>query len=443
MNDLTVGKEGKVILRFALPMLLGNVFQQLYNIVDSMIVGNFLGKEALSAVGASFPIIFVLISLIIGVATGFTIVIAQFFGAKNFTKVKLAIDTMYIVLFFSSFLIAGIGLFFSEAILKLIDLPAEIIPQAKLYLNITLAGSIVMFGYNGTAAILRGLGDSKTPLYFLIISTLVNIVLDYVFVAYFGWGIAGVAIATVIAQGGSFLTAVYYLNHYHQIINISAFHVKLDIGILKKSLRIGLPSGLQQMFVAMGMLAVFKIVNAFGTNVIAAYSVALRIDSFALMPAFNFSSAFSTFVGQNVGANKPKRIIKGLWATLRMTSLISVSFSAIALLFGKNIMAWFTSDYNVIMLGAEYLTIIGIFYILFSAMFSINAVFRGSGDTIVPMFITLFALWFVRLPVSYYLSLEIGKTGIWWGVPIAWAVGLSLSFFYYLSGKWKIPINTL
>ncbi len=228
MKDLTVGKESKLIFQFAAPMLLGNVFQQLYNIVDSIVIGNFIGKEALAAVGASFPIIFVLISLVIGFGTGATIIIAQYFGAKQLEKVKRTIDTLYIFLFFASIVLTILGITFSGPLFKLIQLPEEVFPYAKQYLNIYLSGLIFFFGFNGTAAILRGLGDSKTPLYFLIVSTITNIVFDLLFVIVFDWGIAGVAIATVISQGGAFITAIIYLNRTHQIMKFSISKLVFD-----------------------------------------------------------------------------------------------------------------------------------------------------------------------------------------------------------------------
>lgn len=437
MNDLTTGKEGRLILFFALPMLLGNVFQQVYNIVDSIIVGNFLGKEALSAVGASFPIIFVLISLIIGIASGTSIIISQNFGAKDIEKVRRAIDTIYIFLFFSYFIVAGLGILFSESIFRLISLPETIIPQAKIYFHITMYGLITDFGFNATSSILRGLGDSKTPLYFLIFSTILNIILDLLFVIVFEWGIAGVAIASVISKALALLAAIWYLNKHHEIIRISLKKMTFDKTIFVQSLKIGLPSGLQHMFVALGMMALFKIVNIFGTDVIAAYSVAMRIDAFAVMPAMNFSMALTAFVGQNLGAKKLYRVKKGMLATFFMTALISVTFTLTALFLGEEIMRVFTPDENVIKIGAEYLLIVGFFYISFSTMFTINSVFRGAGDTIVPMFITLFSLWIIRIPISYFLSQEIGVKGIWWGIPIAWIIGMCFSFFYYLTGRWK------
>ncbi len=437
MKDLTKGKESSLILKFALPMLFGNVFQQLYNVVDSIIVGNFIGKEALAAVGASFPLIFAFLSLIIGIASGSTIVISQYFGAKEIEKVKRTIDTLFIFLFFASIVISIIGIIFSEDIFRFLKLPEEVIPQAKIYFNIFIGGVIVSFGFNGTSAILRGLGDSKTPLYFLIVSTFANIAFDLLFVLVFKWGIAGVAIASVLAQGGAFLTAVIYLNRKHEIIQFSLTNLIFDKTIFKKSLRIGLPTGIQQTFVAIGMTALIGIVNKFGTNVIAAYSVVMRIGSLATLPAMNFAQALSTFVGQNIGARKMERINTGLIATLKMSSLVSLGVSAFVLLGATFLMNLFTNDPEVIRIGREYLFIVGGFYIVFSAMFIISGVMRGAGDTLIPMFLSLISLWIIRIPGAWILSDYFGEIGIWWSMPIGWIVGLILSFAYYLTGNWK------
>ena len=437
MKDLTVGKESKLILQFAAPMLLGNVFQQMYNIVDSIIIGNFIGKEALAAVGASFPIIFALISLVIGFATGATIIIAQYFGAKKLDMVKRTIDTLYIFLFFASIILSVIGISLSAPIFRLIQLPEEVVPYSMLYLQIYLSGLIFFFGFNGTAAILRGLGDSKTPLYFLIISTITNVIFDLLFVIVFKWGIAGVAIGTILAQGGAFITAIIYLNRTHDVVKLAVRKLKFDRDIFRQSIRIGLPSGLQQTFVSLGLIAIVWIVNLFGTDVIAAFAIAIRIDSLASLAAMNFGAALSTFVGQNLGANKVERVRAGLVSTFVMTSIISVTITAIAILFSRQLMGIFTDDQAVISIGSQYLVIVSSFYIIFSTLFVLNGVMRGAGDTLIPMFITLFSLWVVRIPVSYFLSQEIGETGIWWAIPIGWFLGMILAFFYYLTGRWK------
>jgi len=438
MRDLTKGPEGKQILIFALPMLLGNVFQQLYYIVDTLIIGHYLGTEALASAGASFPVIFVLISLMIGITTGINVVISQYYGNKNFKKVKRAIDTSLIFIFISSIGLSILGLLFSEQIFRLIGLPEELMADALMYFNVYIAGLIFMSGYNGTSAILRGMGDSKTPLYFLIISTFLNIGFDLLFVAVFKWGIGGISFATVLAQAIAFGLSVIYLNRYHPLIQFSFRGLSFDREVFRHSLRIGIPTGLQHTFVALGMAALMTIVNMFGTPTIAAYSIAWRIDSFATLPAMNFSMALSTFVGQNMGANKIERVRKGLKATLLMTTSYSLLVTIAAWLYGRTLMGFFTDDQLVIDIGYDYLVIVSSFYVVFGAMFVMHGTLRGAGDTLVPMFITLFSLWVLRVPLSYILSLKMGETGIWWGIPIAWVFGLVASYIYYKTGKWKL-----
>ncbi len=437
MRDLSQGPVARQIFLFALPMLLGNVFQQLYNIVDTIIIGQYIGTDALAAAGASFPVIFVLISLVIGITTGTTIIISQYYGARDYEAVRRAIDTAFLFLFFASLLLTALGLLFISDIWHLIDLPAHLHPDATLYFSIYAGGLVLMFGFNATSAVLRGLGDSRTPLYFLIISTILNIGFDLLFVLVFGWGIGGVAFATVLAQGIAFALSVIYLNRTHPLIRFTLRGLVFDWPIFRKSLRIGIPTGMQHTFVSLGMLALISIVNRFGTNTIAAYTIAWRIDSFAALPAMNFGLALTTFVGQNLGANRPERVRQGLHATLMMTSAISLTVTMVAWLFGRHLMGVFTSNTEVIDIGYSYLVIVSSFYIVFSAMFVTQAVMRGAGDTVIPMFITLIALWFLRIPASHLLSLRFGAEGIWWGIPVAWLFGLIAAYIYYRTGRWK------
>ncbi|MDD3878004.1 MAG: MATE family efflux transporter [Bacteroidales bacterium] len=437
MKNLTEGNEAKGIFVFVIPMLFGSVFQQLFNVVDTWVIGNYIGKEALGAVGASFPIIFVLISLIVGISTGSTVIISQYFGAKNKEMVKLTIDTTMFFLFWAALIITVIGLVFSKQIFLLIQLPPELMSDALLYFNIYLSGLLLLFGFNAVSAVLRGLGDSTTPLYFLIISTILNIILDLVFVLVFHWGVAGVSIATVIAQGISFFLSVIYLNRTHPLLNFSLLRIRFDKTLFLKSLKIGIPSGLQQTFVSLGMVALMVIVNTFGTDTIAAYTIAGRIDSFALLPAMNFSMALSIFVGQNLGAGSYLRVKKGYIATLKMTTAISILTSVIFIFLGKFIISQFNHDVNVIDIGYEYLLIVSPFYFVFSFMFINNGLLRGAGATLIPMFITLFSLWGLRIPASYFFSEIMGTQGIWLGIPIAWMCGGLFSYIYYKKGKWE------
>jgi putative MATE family efflux protein len=437
MRDLTQGNEAKLLFKFTLPMLIGNVFQQLYSTVDSIIVGRALGKDALAAVGTSFPVIFLLISLIMGITMGTNILIAQYYGAREIEKVKKTIDTAYVFLFFASLAITALGLIISKPILILLKTPPEVLPLAKQYMDITFIGIITVFGYNSINSILRGLGDSKTPLFFLIIATVINIVLDLIFILVFNWGVAGAAWATVIAQGFSFVFGLYYLNRFHDIFNFNLRDLHFSPEIFRLSLKIGLPTGVQQMLVGSGIMVLFRIVNGFGSAVVAAYTAATRIDSFASMPAMNFSQAISSFVGQNIGAGKPERVKKGYLAALGMSTLISVLITIVALVFSKELIAVFNSDPEVIVPGARYLVIVGLFYVVFSSMFITNGVMRGAGDTFIPMLITLLSLWLVRVPAAAFLSQKYGSDGIWWGIPLGWIIGAALSIGYYLTGRWK------
>ncbi|MFO7722380.1 MAG: MATE family efflux transporter [Bacteroidales bacterium] len=440
MKDLTNGNELKLILYFALPMLLGNLFQQVYSFTDSAIVGKFVGNEALAAIGASFPLIFVLIALAVGVANGVNIIISQYFGARDYKKVETAIDTMYLFSFIAGILLSVVGLVISKPIFRLINIPDEIMPHALTYFRIYTAGFILMFGYYATAGILRGLGDSKTPLYFLIISTVLNIGLDLLFIVVWGWGIEGAAIATVISQGVAFVLGAWYLRRKGSIINLHFRPFQFDREIFRQAMRVGLPSGMQQTFVALGGILLFWIVNDFGTEVIAGYSAAMRIDSLASLPAMQLAAALSTFVGQNLGANRIDRVRRGYILTWWMSTFFAIFVTMIVVLFRTPLMSLFTNDPAVIESGNQYLVIVCAFYVVFSSMFITNGVLRGAGATIIPMFITLISIWALRIPVSYLLSRDwtgLGAIGIWWGIPVAWAFGAIASYAYYLSGKWK------
>lgn len=437
MKDLTRGNVSKLLLQFVWPMLIGNIFQQFYNIVDSLIVGNYIGKEALAAVGASHPVIFGLVSLIIGITSGLSIVISQFYGAKQYDNVKLASDTTYIFITITAIFLTFVGIVFAHPVIGVLKLPAEIIPDTIAYFKIYLVGLVFMFGFNSTHAILRGMGDSKTPLYFLLFSTILNVGLDLLFVVGFGWGIQSVAWATVLSQFLPFIAMAIYVNARHPLIRISFTGLGYSRKILVQSLRIGLPSGLQQTFVALGIMALVRIVSEFGTEAMAAFTIASRIDTFTVLPAMNLAAALSMFVGQNIGANKISRVYEGHNSAWKLNAIISVIISAVCILFRHELIAMFNKDPEVIRIGSEYLLIVSGFYLIFGSMFLIQGILRGAGDTIVPMFITLFALWIIRIPLSYYFSRFMDTNGIWLGIPVAWIIGYMFSFIFYKTGRWK------
>ncbi len=437
MKDLTIGKERDILIKFALPMIMGNLFQQTYAIFDSIIVGKLIGGKALAAVGASFPIIFALISFVIGIATAGNIIISQFYGSKNIEKVRSAIDTIFVFIFFASIIIMVIGFVFSKRIFILTRLSDEVIPQAMIYLKTVLSGTILLFGFNGISAILKGVGDSKTPLYFQVFAAVLNIILDIIFILVFKLGILGPALATVVAQGTTFILAAVYLNRTHKVVKIKFRHISFDKDIFRHSVRIGLPSGFQQTFVALGMIALYRIVNNFGTNVTAAYSVAGRIDSLTMVPSMIFGQALSTFVGQNLGAGKIGRIKKGLNSTLVISIIISIFTSLLIIVLKKPMMSLFSNNDEIIEIGSQYLLVVSSCYIVYGIMSALNGIMRGAGDTFIPMLNTLISLWIIRIPLAAFLSHRYHELGIWIAIPMAWSFGSIFSYFYYKTGNWK------
>ena len=392
MRDLTRGSEARQIILFTLPMLIGNVFQQLYNTVDSLVVGNLVGKTALAAVGASFPILFLMVALIMGITMGTTVLVAQSYGARDYRKVRAAVDTAYVFLFWAGLALTAAGLLGARWLIGLLDVPADAVEQAVTYLRILFAGMIGSFGYNAVSAVLRGLGDSRTPLYILIVSTLLNTLLDLLFVGVFSWGVAGAAWATVISQAVSFTGAIAVLNRRNEFVRLSLRELRFDRESFRQSMRIGLPTGLQQTLVASGMMVLTRIVNGFGTNVLAGFTVASRLDSFAMMPATNISQALSAFTGQNIGAGKIERVRRGFRAGLLLGLCISLITSLVVMTSGRTLVSLFNPDPMVIATGADYLLIVGAFYVVFSTMFVVNGVLRGAGEAMVPLLNTILAL---------------------------------------------------
>ena len=438
MRNLTEGRESRVIFTFALPMLIGNVLQQVYNLTDAWVVGQFVGKEALAAVGASFSIVFLLVALVMGVTMGSGIMVSQFYGAGDMERVRRTISTAYWYVLVASVVLTGLGLLVSRPLLQLLRVPDDVMPQAVTYLNIMFAGTVLSFGYNAVSAVLRALGDSRTPLYFLAVAVAVNVGLDLWFVIGFGWGVAGAAWATIISQGIAFAAGLVYLQRSrHEILHIHVRRMPFDRAIFAQSMRIGLPSGGQQTLVAAGFMALARIVNGFGTDAMAAYTAAGRLDQFAGMPAMNFAMALTTFVGQNLGAGRPERVRRGYHATLLMSGAFALGATLLMVFAKEPLIRIFNTDPAVVAIGSQYLLIVGSFYVLFSTMFVNGAVPRGAGDTMIPFLITVITLWIIRVPLSAFLSTRFGTDGIWWGIPAAWAMGSALSTAYYLSGRWR------
>ncbi|QEK01446.1 MATE family efflux transporter [Treponema phagedenis] len=437
MKDLTVGNELKAITLFSLPLLLGNIFQQLYNIVDSVVVGQFIGSHALAAVGQSFPIIFIFISLIMGFTMAANILLAQFYGARQIEQVKKVIHTTIIILFWCGIVISVLGYITTPWTLRIIHTPPEIYSSAVEYLQIIFIGMLFTFGYNGYAALLRGFGDSKTPLYGLIISTILNIILDLLFVAVFHWGVKGAAWATIISQG----VAMFWLIAYAQIkikeMQVNFFKLRFDKAICSDSIKLGLPSGIQQALVGAGLTAMTSIVNTFGADAAAAYAAVGKLDSFAVMPAINIGMAISSFTGQNLGAKKTDRVRRGLRSSLFL-GCIAVGISVLIILtFASFFLRIFGVNDEALKIGLSYLKIVAPGYILQSTMFIVGGVIRGAGDTLFAMISTLLAMWLVRVPLAYALSPHLSYNGVWLAIVIGFAIGCAANILYYFFGPWR------
>lgn len=427
----TKGHEEKLIIEFAIPIILGNIFMQLYNYTDSVIVGRYIGKEALAAVGASSPYIFLLVSLVIGISIGSSIMVSRSYGKGDTASIKKIADTLYIFLFFSSIVLTILGILFNRQIMSLIGLPENIMPYALDYLNIYLIGIVFLFIFNSLSSILRGMGDSKTPLIFLIASSVFNIVLDLLFVIVFDWGIKGVAWATVIAQFFAVFFAIVYTNKHNKVAYVSIRSMSFDKKVFAESIKLGIPAGLQQMFVSIGMLAIVSVVNGFGTDTIAAYSAAGRIESFVMVIPMTLSIAVTNFTSQNLGAGEFQRIKNGVVATMKINIIASVLIMILLSALSLPLMKMFTEDKIVIETGCTYLFILGLSYWIFGTMFTYMGAIRGIGNTIIPMFISLLSLWLIRVPTAKILSVPLGEIGIWISAPMSWFIGALSSYIFY------------
>ena len=436
-TDLTEGKVWKVIVRFAVPLLVGNLLQQFYNITDSIIVGQFLGKEALAAVSASFFIYYFIISLVIGVGSGTTVVISQLFGAKQYQKVQLAFSSFFIFMLVGGIILSIAGIIFAEPVFRLTNTPEEVIPQAVAYFRIYIGGTFLFVTFNSIISILRGVGESVRPMLFILITTVLNIAFDLLFILVFKWGIEGAARATVVSQGIGMCIALAYVNNTHPLLSIKKQDMLFDWKLFKVSLKIGLPTSVQQCAIALGLIALLGIVNSFGTNTLTAYGAAGKIDTIITQAILTLSGALAAFCGQNIGAGRLDRVKKGVQFTMYTNIALGLLTFAAVYLFGNEMMRIFTKDIDVVAIGKEYLLIIGGFFIVHGALNVYNGALRGAGDTLFPMITSLVCLWLIRIPLAYYLSSWLGRNGIWWAIGISITIGLIVTFVYYKMGFWK------
>ena len=443
-QDMTVGKPLYNLAAFSIPLLIGNLAQQMYNTVDSIVVGKYCGDSALAAVGASGPIINLLLLLFMGISTGAGILVSQYFGAHKEKELNSAIGTCLTLTLISGIIIMIVGPLIVEPLMTLLDTPPDVYDMAVDYLIIIVLGILGTGYYNIVSGVLRGLGDSVTPLIFLIVACVLNIFLDLLFVIKFEMAAAGVALATVIAQSISAALCIWKLSRTPGI-TISLKTLMPEKRMSVKIIRLGLPSGLTQMIFSLSSIIVQALTNSFGTSVIACSIVVMRVDGFAMMPNFTFGMAMTTFVGQNVGAGYMDRVREGVRVGLRAGLAISVVLVAGILIFGENLMRMFTSTEEVVSLGVHMMQILAVGYIAMAVTQSLSGVMRGAGDTMTPMWISIITTVIIRMPLAYglaYLTRSAERPNgspdsLFISLLISWVAGAALTSVAYRMGKWK------
>lgn len=444
-TDMTEGAPWKKITLFAIPMLIGNIAQQLYNTVDSIVVGKYVGDNALAAVGSAGPVLNLLLVLFIGISVGASIMVSQYFGARQKEELAGTIGTCITLTALSCLIIMVIGPLVTAPLLKLLNTPESIFGWCSSYLNILFIGVAGMAYYNILSGVLRGLGDSVSALLYLLVATVLNIILDIVFVASFGMGVAGVALATAIAQAISSVLCLWKLLHMKEIFEL---HKKELIPTKKHSLdmmRLGLPSGVTQAIFSMAMIIVQSLTNSFGEMFIAASVIVMRVDGFAMMPNFSFGTAMTTYAGQNVGARKYDRVDSGAKQGTFIAVVVSAVITGVILIFGKYLMGIFTNTAELVELSMHLMRILAVGYIAMAVTQSLSGVMRGAGDTMTPMWISLITTVCIRVPIAYGISwltttpeLPHGNSDcIYISLLSSWLLGALVTYLFYRRGKWK------
>jgi len=443
-TDLTTGSIPRHLLRFSLPMLVGNAIQISHNIINTIWVGHLVGENAVGAAGVSFPILLIIIGLAIGLTMATTIVISQYYGAKDHVMVKQVVNNSFsLSLIVGATLTIG-GIFFSDSLLMLMETPPENFAMASGYLKISLSGSILLFLAFQINSILRGIGDTVTPLMFMAIGIGLNAVLDPFFIGGFGpfpsHGLNGAAFATLLSQAIALGISFIYLNLKDHIVAFNPKRLILDKRITLLIFKIGLPSIVQQSLISIGAMFIVTFVNAYGSAATNAFGAAGRVDMFAFMPAMSMGMAVAALTGQNLGAGRPERVKEIFKWGVIMISSVTIPVSLIVVFLSKLILMMFGlgDDAEVMKIGISYMHIVGSCYIFLAVMFISNGVINGSGHTMVTMIFSLLSLWLIRVPLSLLLSKTgLGINGIWCAVTLSFIVMMMVSLSYYFSGRWK------
>ena len=435
-QNLTTGSILKKLTIFALPILLGNIFTQLYNVADAIIVGRYVGSDALAAVGCSGSINMIVHSILMGLGMGVSVIVSQFFGANKKEELSKAVNTTLVLCLIFGSVLTVVGLLVGGPLLRLIKTPANILEDAILYLNITFLGLFGMMFYHVGSFILRGIGDSKFPMYMLILSSILNVALNLLFVVAFNMAVAGVAWATIISQ---YMVAIVVIIRIFKLkiceLNRKTFRISKEM--LPPIIKIGLPTSIQSMLTSLGMLILQSYNNGFGSDMVATVTVMQKLDGFANMPAMAMAQAATTFVGQNIGAGNFDRIKKGVRYVLSFNLIVGVLVGAAMLVFGRSFLHLFTTNEKVVEIGLHAIAVISFSYIATGIQNSCAGIIRGAGASFVTMVIML-ACTVVRIPIAYFLAVvPHNYIGIFWSILIASYLGAVLTLGYYISGRWK------
>ena len=442
---MTDGSIFRKLAAFSIPLLLGNVMQQLYNTVDAIVVGQFVGDDAIAAVGACFPIMFLMMILFMGIATGASIMVSQYFGAKDRDALSKTIGTAMSLTFAASIIIMIAAPLTVRPLLVLIRTPDNVIDMCADYLIIIFVGVLGMAFYNGISGTLRGMGDSLWPLAFLTFTCILNIGLDIWFVAGFGWGVAGVAWATVISQWISCIMCFWRLLRKNEVYELKPATLRPDKELGLKIARLGLPAAATQIIFSLANILVQALTNTFGSDVMASLTIVMRVDAFAVMPMFSFGMAMSTFVGQNVGAEKLDRVEKGVKTGLAMMLTVTIAILVLIFFFGRMLMHVFTDTVEIVELSNTMLRILIPGYIGMSISQILFGVLRGSGDTVSSMWISIVTTVIIRTPLAYLMAWMTRSEAYPVGRPevlvislmVAWIVGAVLAAIVYRTGGWR------
>ncbi len=437
-KDMTIGNPIKSIIAFMVPMLVGNIAQQMYSTVDAIIVGEYVGDNALAAVGSVTSIFNLLLVLFIGISVGAGIIVAQYFGAKDRENISKSVGACMILTFISSLAIMAIAPFISRPILELLNTPVSIIDWSSDYLMIMLIGIGGMAFYNILCGVMRGLGDSIAPLKYLLVASVLNIVLDLLFVVVFNMEVAGVAYATVIAQFISAILCVIKIFRMKDVFDFHRKYLRWNKSHIHTIVKLGLPSGLTQMVFSLAMVIMQPLTNSYGELFIAANVIVMRVDGFAMMPNISFGSAMTTYAGQNVGAKQYERVLSGARQGTLLAMATASIITLLILLFGNQLVSIFTDTVELIDMSMTILCVLAVGYIAMSITQSLSGVMRGAGDTVSPMWISIISTVIIRVPLAYGLSYIFNNSlTLYISLLASWVIGALLTIIVYKKGKWK------